>query len=101
VADGVTGENVFVDEVEANAIVEVVAGKNGMHTDEFFGFADIDFFDARLGVRAAQNLTVQHAGEFEIGGIEGLAGQFFDDIDAFNVFTDVFQVFFRGIIKHV
>ncbi len=50
---------------------EVLRRGDGPHTGKRCGFARVDGVDARVGVRATQNLAVQHPRQVKIGAVSG------------------------------
>ena len=61
---------------------KIVAGHHREHAVERFRGAGVDRADAGVGVRAAQHLAVQHAGQVEVGAVVGAAGHLVDTIVA-------------------
>ena len=51
-----------------------------MNTGHLFGLARVYGQDARMGVGAAQDLSVQHAGQVDIAGVNGLACDLVDTV---------------------
>ncbi len=59
-----------------------------MDTGDLFGVTGIDRPDARMGVRAAQDFTVQHAWQLNVSPVTGLARYFLGPIVTNGPFTD-------------
>ena len=67
---------------------EVGRGDDGKDAGQGFGTRGIDAADAGVRMRAAQHLGVHHAGEAEVGGVDGLAGDALPGIDAGHALAD-------------
>ena len=75
VTHDVLGDDVLVDDVQAELVVEVVTGEHGVNARQRLGFRGVDAQDLRAGMRAALDLRVQHAGQDQIAGVQRVAGQ--------------------------
>ena len=75
VPDFVLGQDVLVDHVEAEPVVEIVAGEDGAHARQTLGARHVDAPDLRARVRALLDLCVKHPGQRHVADIERRAGQ--------------------------
>ncbi len=62
-------------------VAEIVAGDHALHARHRHRLADVVGFDARMGMRAAEDGAKQHAGPVEIGGVMRAAFHLLADID--------------------
>ena len=59
------------------------------------GTAGVDATDAGVGVGAAEDFAVQHAGQVDVGGITGAAHDLVGAVVAYGASADDAVVFFR------
>ena len=81
VAHHVLGEDVLVDDVEADLVVELVAGEHGVHARKRLGPRGVDAQDAGAGVRAVLDLRVEHRRQQQVPGVERVAGELLGRLD--------------------
>jgi hypothetical protein len=61
---------------------EVLAGDDRLHALQRFGALGVDRDDPGMGVRAAQDLAVQHPGDLVVRAVIGAAGDLVDAVRA-------------------
>ena len=69
-------------------VEHIVAGHDGDHARKRSGGARVDAGDLRGGVRAADQLAVDHAGDHQIAGELRFADRLVTRVDAGNVLAD-------------
>ncbi len=69
-------------------IDEVLAGHHGFDARQRQGLVEVDRLDARVRMRAAQHLAVQHAGLREVGAEGGAAGDLLDAVGPDRALAD-------------
>ena len=69
----ILGQDVLVHDVQADAVVKLLASKDRVDTREVLGFGGVDRQDLRPRVRALLHLRVEHAGEHQVARVHGPA----------------------------
>ena len=80
-AHHVLGQDVLVDDVEAEAVVELMPGEHRVDAAERLGPRGVDADDPGPSVRALLDLGVEHAGQHEVAGVDGVARELSGDLD--------------------
>ncbi len=75
---------------------QILAGDDRLDAGELERLVDIDRFDIRVRVRAAQHLAVQHAGERIVGAVLGAAGNFVNAVVPNRTGADNFEIASRS-----
>ena len=83
------GENAVFDR-------DIFAGEDEMDAGMRQGAREIDAANARVRMRGAEELAVEHAGENDVVGKAGLAGDFGAGVDAAAGFADDTEIFGIG-----
>ena len=86
--NGLIFENRAVIRLDAFVVQDIVAREHRHHAGDFESFGNIDALDARVRVRAAENLAVTHAGDAHVGEIARSAGHFGLVIEPAHRFAD-------------
>ena len=93
VADLVPAED---GEVPQNLALKETAGvisrDDGLYTGDSPGYCGVESADSGVGVGTAKYLAGQHAGQDDVGGIYGLAGDLIRTVDAANGLPDDFRL---------
>ncbi len=81
------GRAVFI--IEA---LDVVARQRGDHSRQFFRSRGVDLDQFGVSHGTAQDARMGHAGQLDVAGVDRLAADFFDGVDAVRIGADDFQV---------
>jgi len=89
VPHGVFGQDVLVHDVQADPVVELLAGEDRMHTGQVLGLGSVHGNDLRPGVGALFHLGVKHAGKYQVARVHGPAGELGGVVDPLDVVANV------------
>src|SRR6185437_3112302 len=69
VAASITERRVTFAQVDeaVGSLREISGGQDGLHARKLLGLGGVDAANARVGVRAAQNVAVEQPGHLEVG----------------------------------
>ena len=67
--------------------------QNGLDAARFFSASGVDVFNARMGVRTPEHLSMEHSGKFDIFNVPGLTGNNSNSVFPGREFTDI-PIFF-------
>ena len=89
VPHGILGQDVLVHDIQADPVVELLAGEHRVHAREVLGLGGVDRQDLRPGMRAPLHLGMQHAGKYEVACVDGRARQLCGVVGPLDVVTHV------------